>query len=124
MLVLLAEWGINLRKDNNALEWVTALTLCAGFLVGIPNIGKHLYILWIPAFYAADKMQLRWENRGRIYGAVLGALMLLLPWILQLTVFPDWSDPVNNLNILLPLILLFLLYWNRWWIIDTFIEQY
>ena len=124
MLVLLAEWVINLRKDNNALEWVTALTLCLNFLVGIPNIGKHLYILWIPAFYAADKMALRWETRGRIYGIVLGALLLILPWILQLTVFPDWRDPVNNLNILLSLIPVFLLYWNRWWIIDTFIEQY
>ena len=124
MLVLLAEWVINLRKDNNALEWVAALTLCLNFLVGIPNIGKHLYILWIPAFYAADKMALRWETRGRIYGIVLGALLLILPWILQLTVFPDWRDPVNNLNILLSLIPVFLLYWNRWWIIDTFIEQY
>ena len=124
MLILLAEWVINLRKDIDALEWVTALTLCINFLVGIPNIGKHLYILWIPAFYAADKMQLRWENRGRIYGIVLGAVLLFLPWILQLTVFPDWTDPVNNLNILLSLIPVFLLYWNRWWIIDTFIEQY
>ena len=66
----------------------------------------------------------RWINRGVIYSVVLAAVFLLLPWILQLFVFPDWGNPVNNVNTLLPLVLVFLLYWNRWWIIDTFIEQY
>ncbi len=122
--ILIIEWIINARKDVNALEWVLALTLCVGFLVGIPNIGKHLFILWIPALYAIDKMQLRWGNKGVIYGIVFGGLLFLLPWIFQLFVYPDWKDPVNMLNIAGPLVLTFLLYWNRWWIIDTFVEQY
>ena len=122
--ILIIEWIINARKDINALEWVLALTLCVGFLVGIPNIGKHLFILWIPSLYAVDKMQLRWDKKGIIYGVVFGGLLFLLPWIFQLFVYPDWKDPVNMLNIAGPLILTFLLYWNRWWIIDTFVEQY
>lgn len=122
--ILIIEWIINARKDINALEWVLALTLCVGFLVGIPNIGKHLFILWIPSLYAVDKMQLRWDKKGVIYGVVFGGLLFLLPWIFQLFVYPDWKDPVNMLNIAGPLILTFLLYWNRWWIIDTFVEQY
>lgn len=124
ILITLAEWIINIRKDANGMEWVTALTLCTGFLVGIPNIGKHLYILWIPAIYSIDKMLLRWENRGRIYSLVLAGLLFILPWSLQLFVFPLWNDPVNILNAVFPAALIFLLYWNRWWIIDTFIEQY
>ena len=122
--ILIIEWIINARKDINALEWVLALTLCVGFLVGIPNIGKHLFVLWIPSLYAVDKMQLRWDKKGIIYGVVFGGLLFLLPWIFQLFVYPDWKDPVNMLNIAGPLILTFLLYWNRWWIIDTFVEQY
>ena len=122
--ILIIEWIINARKDVNALEWVLALTLCIGFLVGIPNIGKHLFILWIPSLYAIDKMQLRWGNKGVIYGIIFGSLLFLLPWIFQLFVYPDWKDPVNMLNIAGPLVLTFLLYWNRWWIIDTFVEQY
>ena len=122
--ILIIEWIINARKDINALEWVLALTLCVGFLVGIPNIGKHLFILWIPSLYAVDKMQLRWDKKGVIYRVVFGGLLFLLPWIFQLFVYPDWKDPVNMLNIAGPLILTFLLYWNRWWIIDTFVEQY
>ena len=122
--ILIIEWIINARKDVNALEWVLALTLCVGFLVGIPNIGKHLFILWIPSLYAVDKMQLRWDKKGVIYGVVFGGLLFLLPWIFQLFVYPDWKDPVNMLNIAGPLVLTFLLYWNRWWIIDTFVEQY
>lgn len=122
--ILIIEWIINARKDINALEWVLALTLCVGFLVGIPNIGKHLFVLWIPSLYAIDKMQLRWNKKGVIYGIVFGVLLFVLPWIIQLFVYPDWKDPVNMLNIAGPLILTFLLYWNRWWIIDTFVEQY
>ncbi len=122
--ILIIEWIINARKDINALEWVLALTFCVGFLVGIPNIGKHLFVLWIPSLYAVDKMQLRWDKKGVIYGVVFGGLLFLLPWIFQFFVYPDWKDPVNMLNIAGPLILTFLLYWNRWWIIDTFVEQY
>ena len=122
--ILIIEWIINARKDINALEWVLALTFCVGFLVGIPNIGKHLFVLWIPSLYAVDKMQLRWDKKGIIYGIVFGGFLFLVPWIFQLFVYPDWKDPVNMLNIAGPLILTFLLYWNRWWIIDTFVEQY
>lgn len=122
--ILIIEWIINARKDINALEWVLALTFCIGFLVGIPNIGKHLFILWIPSLYAVDKMQLRWDKKGVIYGVVFGGMLFLIPWIFQLFVYQDWKDPVNMLNIAGPLILTFLLYWNRWWIIDTFVEQY
>lgn len=122
--ILIIEWIINARKDINALEWVLALTFCVGFLVGIPNIGKHLFVLWIPSLYAVDKMQLRWDKKGVIYGVVFGGLLFLLPWVFQFFVYPDWKDPVNMLNIAGPLILTFLLYWNRWWIIDTFVEQY
>ena len=124
ILLMLIEWIVNIRKDSNALEWVLALTLSIGFLVGIPNLGKHLYILWIPAIYAMDKMQLRWDIRGRIYSIVLTCGMFLIPWVLQLFVYPDWKDPVNIVNIVIPFVLMFLLYWNRWWIIDTFIEKY
>lgn len=124
IFILILEWIINAQKDVNALEWVLALTFTVGFLVGIPNIGKHLYILWIPTIYAIDKMQLRWEKRGVIYGIVLTALFLIVPWVFQFCIFADWRNPVNNLNLVGPFILVFLLFWNRWWIIDTFIEQY
>ncbi|MBR6088661.1 MAG: hypothetical protein IKP86_01920, partial [Anaerolineaceae bacterium] len=118
--ILIIEWIINARKDVNALEWVLALTISIGFLAGIPNMGKHLFILWIPTIYAIDKMRLRWERKGIIYGAVVSALSILVPWIFQLFIYPDWKNPVNMLNPFGPIFLIFILYWNRWWIIDTF----
>ena len=69
-------------------------------------------------------MRLRWERKGIIYGAVVSALSILVPWIFQLFIYPDWKNPVNMLNPFGPIFLIFILYWNRWWIIDTFIEQY
>ena len=124
IVILLIEWIVNAQKDVNALEWVLVLTMAANFLVGIPNIGKHLYILWYPTIYTIDKMQLRWEKKGTIYGIVLATLMFIVPWVTQFLVFPDWRNPVNNLNLVGPLILIFLMFWNRWWIIETFIDEY
>ena len=63
-------------------------------------------------------------KEGHIYGLILSTGALLVPWIFQIFVYPNWKDPVNMLNIAMPIILMFLLYWNLWWIIDTFIDQY
>ena len=124
ILLMLIEWVANARKDVNALEWVTAMTISAGFLVGIPNLGKNLFFLWVPVIYAVDKMQLRWERKGNIYSLILMTGFFLIPWIMQLFVFKNWQDPVSLMNIFAPFLLTFLLYWNRWWIIDTFVDKY
>ncbi len=123
LLIMLIEWFVNAKGNRDAMEWVLALTLTVGFLVGIPNLGKHLYILWIPAVYAMDKMVLRWERRGQIYCLVLWLISFALPWITHLTIF-SFLNPIENLNIVLPFILFLLLYWNRWWIIDTYVDAY
>ena len=109
LLIMLIEWVVNAKGNRDAMEWVLALTLTVGFLVGIPNLGKHLCILWIPAVYAMDKMVLRWERRGRIYCLVLWLISFVLPWITHLTIF-SFLNPIENLNIVLPFILFLLLY--------------
>ena len=124
ILLMIIEWVANARKDVNALEWVTAMTISAGFLVGIPNLGKNLFFLWVPVIYAVDKMQLRWERKGNIYSLILMTGFFLIPWIMQLFVFKNWQDPVSLMNVFAPFLLTFLLYWNRWWIIDTFVDKY
>ncbi len=112
LVIMIIEWVVNAKGNRDAMEWVLALTLTVGFLVGIPNLGKHLYILWIPA-----------ERKGQIYCFVLWVISFVLPWITHLTIF-SFLNPIENLNILLPFILFLLLYWNRWWIIDTYIDTY
>ena len=123
LVIMILEWILNVRGSREAMEWVLALTLSVGFLAGIPNLGKHLYILWIPAVYTMDKMVLRWERKGQIYCLVLWLLAFVFPWISHLTIF-SFLNPIENLNFVLPFIVFLLLYWNRWWIIDTYVDEY
>lgn len=123
ILVLLIEWFINASGTVDAFEWTLALTLAVGFLVGIPNIGKNLYGLWVPLIYASDKMMLRWPGNGKVYSLFFCLLFLVLPWVQKLLMGQDWNNPVSVLNLIFPAVTFFLLYWNRWWIINTYVDN-
>ena len=99
------------------------MTLSAGFLVGIPNIGKNLYLLWIPFLYAMDKAMQRWQRFGTAISLALSAAFLLIPWLVSLF-YTGFAEPVSALNLIFPFIALILLYWNRWWTIQRIIEPY
>lgn len=123
ILIMIIEWIVNAKGSVRAFEWVLALTMTVGFLSGIPSFGKNLYALWIPLSYAADKIVLRWEKNGKWISSMFFLLFLFFPWIIKILVYPNWNNPVDNLGILFPVITIILLYWNRWWNIDTFIEN-
>lgn len=122
-LVLLTEWILNAKRDERAFEWVFALTITAGFLIGLANVGKNLHFLWIPVFYAVDKALLRWSSIGRWISIGIVAAFFFVPWI--------WAgvngilfEPISGWNFFFPFIVLLLLYWNRWWIIERIVRPY
>ena len=122
--IILIEWIVNARQDERSFEWVLAMTLCAGFLIGIPNVGKNLYLLGVPLFYAIDKALLRWPRRtGPYLTLAYGGLFLIAPWIVAFFV-SGFNEPVSGLNFLVPFLTLLLLYWNRWWTIQRIIDPY
>ncbi len=123
ILIMIIEWIVNAKGSVRAFEWVLALTITVGFLSGVPNFGKNLFALWIPLSYAADKIVLRWTKNGKWISSLFFVLFLLLPWFLKILAFPDWNNPVDVLSIIFPVITILLLYWNRWWNIDSFIEK-
>lgn len=121
-LLIVIEWILNARGDERAFEWVLSMTLCAGFFVGFPNIGKNLYLLWIPLFSGVDKALQRWPKRvGRMIAVGLISAFLIVPWVVTLFV-TGFAEPVSALNFIFPAVTLFLLYWNRWWTILRLIE--
>ncbi len=124
IVLMVFEWVLNAGKEENAFEWVLAMTFTVNFLCGIPNIGKNLFALILPMCYNMNKMTLRWGKRGEIYSLILGIGYLVIPWAFQILIAYHWYNPVSVLNLIFPAVLLFLLYWNRWWIIDTFIDEY
>ena len=124
ILIMIIEWIVNARGNIRAFEWVTALTITIGFLSGIPNIGKNLYMLWIPLAYATDKINLRWTHNGKWISLVLILSFLVIPWLNQRGQVLFWQNPIDVLNIIFPAVCLILLYWNRWWTIQSVIEPF
>ncbi len=94
IVILLIEWVVNSRADIRAFEWVTALTITIGFLSGIPNLGKNLYVLWIPLIYALDKINMRWTVNGKWINWLVTLAFFLIPWTSQI-------QPGNNFLFLL-----------------------
>jgi hypothetical protein len=124
ILMMIIEWIVNARGNVRAFEWVTALTITIGFLSGIPNIGKNLYMLWIPLAYAMDIINLRWTHNGKWISLVLVLSFLVIPWLNQQGQVLFWQNPIDVLNIIFPAVCLILLYWNRWWTIQSVIEPF
>lgn len=124
ILIMIIEWIVNARGNIRAFEWVTALTITIGFLSGIPNIGKNLYMLWIPLAYATDKINLRWTHNGKWISLVLILSFWVIPWLNQRGQVLFWQNPIDVLNIIFPAVCLILLYWNRWWTIQSVIEPF
>lgn len=122
--IMILEWILNAHSGIRAFEWTTAMTITISFLLGIPNIGKNLYALWIGLAYALDKCVLRWPLVGKRLRTGLTIIFTGLPWLVSLLSKEHWSNPINSLNIFLPFIVLGFLYWNRWWNIDSFVEPY
>ena len=69
-----------------------------------------------------DKALLRWPGRtGPILTFLYGGFFLIAPWIVAFFV-TGFNEPVSGLNFLIPILILLLLYWNRWWTIQRIIE--
>ena len=119
IFITVIEFIVNAKKDFRAFLWVLSLTIVITFLSGIPSIGKNIFFLWIPGVYSLNSIVLRWKRVGKKIILVFILQFLITPWFFHLTVYQPWSNPVEFLNILLPLLIILILYWNRWWIIDT-----
>lgn len=124
LLILLIEWLINLRGTTIAFEWVTALTLTLSFLVGIPALGKNLYMLWFPLIFALDKISLRWDSLGKWFNLIIIALFFAIPWFLHHPAGSLFAYPIDFSNIFFPFFVVLILYWNRWWTIRAIVQPY
>jgi hypothetical protein len=119
LLVLFFEWGNTLGKDFRAFLWMVCLTVSVTPLLGIPMAPKEYTILILPLmlFLALLGERRPWLGRWGVPGLVM--LILAGLWILTFAfVTANAYVPLANFLILsLPVLLVFGLYWMRWWFI-------
>jgi hypothetical protein len=120
LLVLFIEWGNTLRKDFRQFLWTVSLTLAATPLLGIPMLLKEYVFLFIPLALFLSILAERW-SRPRRWGVAGIVLIVILAgsWLLtlKLSAANAYAALADSLFLLLPVLLIFGLYWMRWWFI-------
>jgi hypothetical protein len=116
--VLVIEWYLSIKKDFGWFLWVACLTLVVSQWIGLPTIPGNFAGLILPLMLVSAMLTERWSNLGQWISVLLALMIFIVEWALMYT---DLNGPLPgmqlNLLIPLPLILLFSLYWVRWWAI-------
>ncbi|NIM95717.1 MAG: DUF2029 domain-containing protein, partial [Anaerolineales bacterium] len=114
ILYLIWEWILALGKDDSWFQWTAAMTLLLTNIIVVRTATTN-YLSMVPGLILVFSIWVsRWNRRGRL--AVLGvlALFFVVLWILFLsTVDGNLESPVMYLPF--PIVLLFFLWWIRWW---------
>jgi hypothetical protein len=119
LLVLFFEWGNTLKKDFRAFLWMVCLTVSVTPLLGIPMEPKEYLILIVPfmLFLALLRERRPWLKRWGVPGIVI--LILAGVWLVAIALIRAnaFAALGNMLILFLPVVLVFGLYWMRWWFI-------
>lgn len=116
-LVLLAEWGLALRRDFRWMLWTCCLTLVLSAWVGIPTSPMAFTLLLLPLVLVFAT----WEGRAPLAGRVLAIILLLSlagglwPLLWNGRAAYPWPQIPPGLFLPAPLVLVVMLYWVRWW---------
>jgi hypothetical protein len=92
--------------------WTAALTLAITPLLGLPTYPQNYAVLILPLIIALSVMANRWRSSGTII--IDSLLMFLFVGLWAIVIFA--TDVKTALFFPLPVIVIFLLYWMRWWV--------
>ena len=120
-LILIMEWQMSLKTKMKGFMWTVCLTLVASQWIGIQTDPGNFIILMPVLVYLFSIWQERWKRGGNIY--ILVTMLILFTviwWLFMISLIPG-AQPQQGPIMFLPLpgILLPLLYWVRWWAINS-----
>ena len=117
-LLLLFEWWQSVRAGEQHFLWAALLTLALGTWSGVKVSPLDYVILYPGLIMGFALLYERWKNRS--IGAILLilALLFLSNWAIYfLTMSADFKPGISSyLFIPLPLTVIVLLYWSKWWV--------
>ena len=116
-LILLVEWFVNRKSEFRAFVWTACLTITASFWVGLQTDPGN-FIVAFPALVLTFAVWVeRWQNRGVVLSVAAMFLLFIGIWEIFLTTVEMDYQPIQSpvMFLPLPLFLIIVLYWNRWW---------
>ncbi|MEN8242242.1 MAG: glycosyltransferase family 87 protein [Chloroflexota bacterium] len=122
-------WWQSLGKDTRWFLWTASLTLVLTELIGIPTTTANYVSFLIPLILSFSILEQRWEIGGGILVMLLIIFMLFATWAPFLLITgadPALPEP-RIMLFLLPMIVIGLLYWVRYWALTSIrmqVERY
>lgn len=118
-LVLVIEWIISIRSEFYGFYWTFCLTLVVSLWIGLQTDPGNFIVAFpaIPLIFST--LIRRWKTTGQWISYLLMVILGVGIWVIFITTIDYLYQPIQNpiMFLPLPLILLFLLYWIRWWAI-------
>lgn len=118
---LLVEWWRALGKDERWFLWTSSLTLAVTCLVGLPSSISNQVVLVIPFALVFSLWSQRFQNGGNTLSVVMMILVGGGGWLAYvMTMGADFGAPADLLMLTMrPVIALLLLYWVRYWALNS-----
>ena len=113
-IVLLAEWWLAMKKDYRRMLWTAALTLAITPLLGLPTYPQNYAVLIIPLIVALSVMSNRWPSSRTIIIDGLLVFLFVVFWAIALFA----TDVKTALFFPLPVFVILMLYWIKWWVVS------
>ena len=115
-LLLLVEWLFARHKEFILFYWTFSLTLVLEAILTMNIELVNVVFAPITLFFMFVVWEDRWKQKGRIVGVILSLIVTGLPWFLHSTLGERGPIPSLLIVSVSVLILLFNLYWIRWWL--------
>ncbi|PKO18469.1 MAG: hypothetical protein CVU39_03250 [Chloroflexi bacterium HGW-Chloroflexi-10] len=116
-LVLIFEGWLGVRSRGIKFVWVCSLFLVLGQWLNVQTDPGN-YIMMLPAIILVlGLVAERWSNRGTVMVIIFLFVFLIFPWFVFLRTVVYTYQPVQSpiMFFPVPVIILVLLYWVRWW---------
>jgi hypothetical protein len=115
------EWWLGRKSKGNYFLWVAYLTIVVSQWIGIQTDPGNFILLYPALFFAIQVISKRWKRSSPTLIIGLLSIITLGIWILFLMTLQKSYQPIQNsiLFFPLPLIVFILLYWIRWWVVNS-----
>lgn len=115
VIVLLLEWWLARKMEFHRMIWAASLTIAITPMLGLPTSPQNYIVLLIPLIICFSIISSRWNFSASIMIAGIQVILLVGLWLIAISAF----EKTTALFFPLPVFVICLLYWVRWWAIIT-----
>lgn len=116
-VILVFEWWFSRRSKGIEFVWIASLTLILSQWLNIQTDPGNFLIMFPAIILVFRLVEDRWKQTGHIINLILLFVLFTLPWFIFLRTISFEYQPIQSpvMFFPLPLILIVMMYWVRWW---------